>query len=186
MASPSSSRGAAAPAACPSCGHAPLDPVALRDLTVDQCSRCRGVWFDRGELDVHLHAATAAPEAVPGPAPTAAPARRGGPAFRPCPRCGALMTPRVWERHSGVVVDTCTADGVWLDGAELDALEGWVRSPRARRKAAEADAAATAATTPRSIESFGTDRSARSMTATGPGLAEAVGEILWEIVDFFW
>ncbi len=37
---------------CPKCGH-PLDEVLFRDLTIDRCTYCSGVFLDRGELE-HL------------------------------------------------------------------------------------------------------------------------------------
>ena len=35
---------------CPKCG-AELIPVPYRDIELDKCSRCQGVWLDFGELD---------------------------------------------------------------------------------------------------------------------------------------
>ena len=35
---------------CPKCGAA-LVPVPYRDIELDKCSRCQGVWLDVGELE---------------------------------------------------------------------------------------------------------------------------------------
>ena len=35
---------------CPKCG-APLLPVRFREVELDKCSRCQGIWLDCGELD---------------------------------------------------------------------------------------------------------------------------------------
>lgn len=35
---------------CPKCGQE-LTPQDLQGITVDRCSRCEGIFFDRGELD---------------------------------------------------------------------------------------------------------------------------------------
>lgn len=36
---------------CPLCRDAPLEPNYVGSTEVDICSRCRGIWLDRGELD---------------------------------------------------------------------------------------------------------------------------------------
>jgi hypothetical protein len=35
---------------CPKCG-APLVTVAYRNIAIDKCSHCQGVWLDYGELE---------------------------------------------------------------------------------------------------------------------------------------
>lgn len=36
---------------CPLCLDAPLEPRFVDATEVDVCTRCRGIWLDRGELD---------------------------------------------------------------------------------------------------------------------------------------
>jgi Zn-finger nucleic acid-binding protein len=36
---------------CPLCLDAPLEPKYVDGTEVDVCTRCRGIWLDRGELD---------------------------------------------------------------------------------------------------------------------------------------
>ena len=36
---------------CPLCLDAPLEPKFVGPTEVDICTRCRGIWLDRGELD---------------------------------------------------------------------------------------------------------------------------------------
>ncbi len=36
---------------CPKCGG-DLKETILRDLAIDVCQSCKGVWLDRGELDI--------------------------------------------------------------------------------------------------------------------------------------
>lgn len=36
---------------CPLCLDSPLEPKYVGATEVDICSRCRGIWLDRGELD---------------------------------------------------------------------------------------------------------------------------------------
>ena len=36
---------------CPQCSQSPLVISERQGLEIDYCTRCRGVWLDRGELD---------------------------------------------------------------------------------------------------------------------------------------
>ena len=51
---------------CPKC-HAAMRSYERNGITVDQCTECRGVFLDRGELE-HLISLEAA-QPVPSPAP---------------------------------------------------------------------------------------------------------------------
>lgn len=46
---------------CPSCTEsAPMQAVVRHGVEIDVCSRCRGVWMDRGELEKLLEATKSA------------------------------------------------------------------------------------------------------------------------------
>lgn len=45
--------------------------------------------------------------------------------YLPCPACRGMMVRRNFGRFSGVLVDVCGRDGVWLDGGELEKLEAF-------------------------------------------------------------
>jgi uncharacterized protein len=38
---------------CPKCGHA-MEELSLSDVSVERCTRCDGIFFDRGELEDFL------------------------------------------------------------------------------------------------------------------------------------
>jgi Zn-finger nucleic acid-binding protein len=59
---------------CPKC-HAPMRTYERNGIHVDQCTECRGVFLDRGELDhlISLEAAQSEPAPVPAPTPPVAP-----------------------------------------------------------------------------------------------------------------
>jgi Zn-finger nucleic acid-binding protein len=68
---------------CPKC-HAPMRSYERSGVTVDQCTECRGIFLDRGELerlidaDTRFHADDRPPAAAP-PAPQyQQPASSGG------------------------------------------------------------------------------------------------------------
>ena len=116
---------------CPRCGaKAALHTITFRDVQIDVCEACEGAWFDVGELEHVIGGIRTAvregrwqAEAVPerGRSHSAA----GPQGYVPCPVCGNLMHRVNWEKTSGIVVDVCRSHGVWLDGGEVAALQGW-------------------------------------------------------------
>jgi Zn-finger nucleic acid-binding protein len=127
---------------CPVCPQQALTPLRARDVEVDLCPGCQGLWFDRGELELFpdrpsvrefLLAARQAPSRckrlghlVPRAEHTCASCRSAPVA---CPACRG--------RLSLVVTSTCTIDvclaceGVWLDRGELELLERLPPAPPA-------------------------------------------------------
>ena len=104
------------PIDCPRCKE-PLWLVKVDtlgpDVEIDECHRCGGSWYDRGELAVHItdeHVRTRLTN-FPGV---------GHDSTIACPRCGGKMKLR---HEDEVEVDFCTeCRGVWLDLGEEDAL----------------------------------------------------------------
>lgn len=95
---------------CPACGEAMI-AVEYRDVEVDTCAACGGVWLDGGELEALV--GSALPPSAPGGL---------GPPDRDCPVCVAKL---VKGRYGAteVVVDKCPhGDGIWLDAGELEAI----------------------------------------------------------------
>jgi len=106
-----------------------------RNMTLDLCPRCGGIWFEPGEFrrlrsgprvdlarspastphSARCHACTAS---LPRDADSCAAC--GAPNRIDCPQC-ALPTRRV--THDGLTVDVCTrCRGVWFDQHELSAI----------------------------------------------------------------
>lgn len=46
---------------CPNCPDATLVMTERQSVEIDYCPACRGIWFDRGELDKLLDRAAAVP-----------------------------------------------------------------------------------------------------------------------------
>jgi hypothetical protein len=94
--------------------------VEREGIELDHCPRCRGLWFDAGEL------AVLAEKLGRSPAPTedAALERAGAPeAPRSCPRCDRSMDKGYLGSAPRVLVDRCAAGhGLWFDHEELGAL----------------------------------------------------------------
>ena len=99
---------------CPKCQRDSLKQkyVVALDLTVDCCMRCKGTWFDGGEL------ARAMPQAdkrlkIP---------RHAVRLDAQCPRCKMLLHTFPYP-GTKVVVEMCgNCDGLWLDASEFAAI----------------------------------------------------------------
>ena len=46
--------------------------------------------------------------------------------YIPCPQCRKLMNRVNFSKTSGVIMDVCKADGVWLDRGELERVVGFI------------------------------------------------------------
>lgn len=106
---------------CPKCRAADLRPTTVRDIQVDRCPRCHGIWFDERELSamLALDAASLQPLADRADAGHLTELRAD------CPRDGTPLLRVFSALNRQVVVDTCPAcRGIWLDGGELAALVG--------------------------------------------------------------
>lgn len=146
---------------CPACDEAP--PLSSRrlgrlDLSMLECQRCAGMWLDNRVFEqLTLRARVDAPtddvlaailqsgsEARSEHEAAAGTGRRKW-RYRKCPACGKMMQRRNYGHKSGVIIDVCRDDGVWLDADELHRIVTWIRGggrERALRHLGEAQRAA--------------------------------------------
>ncbi|MDD5495217.1 MAG: zf-TFIIB domain-containing protein [Dehalococcoidia bacterium] len=107
---------------CPVCKISAL-VIEYERIELDYCSRCGGVWFDEGELELLLDAVEqgaarkyVADTAARSPAETEEKARK-------CPICNRPMKKTLIGENGGVMVDSCEdGHGLWFDGGELNRL----------------------------------------------------------------
>jgi Zn-finger nucleic acid-binding protein len=123
---------------CPECQQ-PLAPAKVGSVTLDECTRCGGLWVDsrsfrriceETEEQTVVLAATDSPREGRVDAPR--PAR-----YWPCPECRRLMHRQNFARVSGVIVDTCRGHGVWFNQGELRRVVEFIRDggmDRARKR----------------------------------------------------
>lgn len=132
----SSVRGPATDRVCPRCEQ-PLVPVGLQvdgELFIERCERCLGIFFDPGELETLLDASVSNVGDVDFDRMGVLIDERGDDvsevSYVKCPICHKLMNRENFGRgaRSGVVVDICKNDGVWLDGGELSKLLNWTKA----------------------------------------------------------
>jgi len=100
------------PKTCPACSN-PLQVRQAQGVTIEQCPRCRGMWFDRNEFEQLL------PEAARG-------LRVHGktqPSTRPCPNDREMLATLIYPQ-TFVEVEVCpVCDGLWLDKAEVNEIK---------------------------------------------------------------
>ena len=118
---------------CPQC-QTPLGVIEFASepkIQIERCTKCYGMFFNPGELQVLLDAQT-------NPLVWLDPVQlnqiaadfQHDPAivYRKCPACEERMSPVNFGGHSGVILDSCGTHGVWLEGSELRRLTEWWRA----------------------------------------------------------
>lgn len=96
---------------CPAC-RVPMYVAEYRQVELDLCAACEGVWFDRGELAL----LPGGEPALTGPASADEPTRA-------CPLCDRPLDKVNIGPGRRVVVDRCPLGcGLWFDGAEVAEL----------------------------------------------------------------
>lgn len=132
---------------CPACGGV-LHRVEYRGLVLDQCSGCRGVWYDANELAPFLEHYLADHPDLPSArlmlnqrSRTLVPAWEAG---RSCPHCDFPMEKYNYGYDSGIILDRCHAcKGVWVDANEVPQLARYVKGHPKLNRLAESLAAHT-------------------------------------------
>ena len=116
-----------APLNCPRCSE-PLQSLRLGTTTVRECGACGGLWVDPDTLqklcdarEEHAGVMSALEARVPTNVVAPDTVR-----YIPCPCCKKLMNRVNFAHTSGVIMDVCRKDGVWLDRGELQRVVGFV------------------------------------------------------------
>ncbi len=107
---------------CPACKH-PMIVVEYKQIELDYCTNCNGVWFDAGELDLMLERVDLKPDAASGAGiPGLSPARTDEKPRR-CPVCRRQMRKESIGSGPKIIIDACPVnDGLFFDGGEVDTL----------------------------------------------------------------
>jgi Zn-finger nucleic acid-binding protein len=112
---------------CPRCSE-PLQGLRLGTTTVHECGACGGLWVDPETLqklcdarEEHAGVVSALEARVPTNVVAPDTVR-----YIPCPCCKKLMNRVNFAHTSGVIMDVCRKDGVWLDRGELQRVVGFV------------------------------------------------------------
>jgi Zn-finger nucleic acid-binding protein len=98
---------------CPRC-ELEMQLLNVRDIELDVCPKCMGIWFDPKELDKVLGASSSFEEMAYLSKPLGENIK--------CPSCGEVME---YSTIENTTIDFCRkCEGVWLDAGELTELAG--------------------------------------------------------------
>ena len=103
-----------------SCPHCKIELSTVTPNGALSCAQCGGGFCSRSVLEGLLRQVEISPPAGAYARPSlslAGPVR-----YVACPVCSKLMLRRNFGETSGVVVDVCSAHGVWFDRGELGAI----------------------------------------------------------------
>jgi Zn-finger nucleic acid-binding protein len=117
---------------CPACST--LMPARqIGGVGVNECLSCHGLWAPGESFDLLVgRAIDARQQASPAelhsltPRVTGSNPARQGVQYRNCPECDGYMARRNYRKKSGVIIDTCSEHGVWLDADELEQIAGFI------------------------------------------------------------
>ncbi len=104
---------------CPVCNQ-DMIVVEFRQIEIDYCMKCAGIWFDKGELELLLGSSDQDGAGLPTLDGKAGEGRSHG--ERKCPICRHKMH-EIPLGEPAIHVDVCPrGDGIWFDGGELQQL----------------------------------------------------------------
>lgn len=122
---------------CPVCSCR-LRQVKSRNVVVDICSNCSGIWYDSGELHIFLRDLVKSPDI---PAKQTKLFQRievettdhSAVESRMCPKCDLAMKTFNYAYDSNVFVDKCSqCEGIWTDAGEVKQIARHLKEdPRA-------------------------------------------------------
>lgn len=119
---------------CPACSTG-MPPRLVGGVGVNECLSCHGLWAPGESFDLLVsRAIDARQQASPAelhalkPRVTGSNPTRQGVQYRNCPECDVHMARRNYRKKSGVIIDTCSEHGVWLDADELEQIAGFILS----------------------------------------------------------
>ena len=101
---------------CPICKNTVMITIELNEVEIDYCLACRGIWLDKGELEILLGDSNQASEVLDSfKKPQNCPENQ-----RKCPICGKKMEKVCVGNSQDILIDRCCqGDGLWFDSGEL-------------------------------------------------------------------
>jgi Zn-finger nucleic acid-binding protein len=122
---------------CPNC-EIPLKSIKIGNVSLDECSRCRGIWFDKKELE------EAKDEIDPDLRWMDLRIWHQSPSFhvtdqsQDCPKCNTAKMQMITYQEPDVDVLYCPAcEGTWLNAGDLEKIIHALRAEADRRSVPE-------------------------------------------------
>ncbi len=183
---------------CPTCS-ALMPARQIGGIGLNECLSCNGLWAPAESFDLLLGRAIEARQHASLPELHLLKPRVSGsnPArqdvqYRKCPVCDAYMHRTNYRKKSGVILDTCSEHGVWLDADELEQVAGFILSGAAgerpepefaaERKKKASNAAALASLETRHAGSRLGQSSNPSNFSSDPSAIESIANLLFKIL----
>lgn len=107
---------------CLNCEDVEMDRMRLgKDLVLDRCSECGGLWFDFTELIELKELGSFYIKHLEKGEHKRGEENR----IRECPRCGLVLQPSMLGKDQTIRAERCPGcKGIWLDNGELSKLTG--------------------------------------------------------------
>lgn len=119
---------------CPRCRDGThLERKKVGEHTIDSCLKCSGVWLDHTVLDkllLHSNQQKSSQAMLGYQFTKITDLKRHKVSYLPCPECEHVMHRRNFAQKSGIIVDVCSAHGIWFDKKELAAAIHFVRTSK--------------------------------------------------------
>jgi len=107
---------------CPACKSQTI-VIERNRIELDYCTRCGGVWFDSGELELLLASLSMDACSKFINDIMTDDRTKSDEKVRRCPQCAQKMKKSAFGDESKVLIDVCRrGDGVWFDAGELSDL----------------------------------------------------------------
>ncbi len=107
---------------CPVCKVTTV-AVEYDKIELDYCPVCRGIWFDRGELELLLDSLTGGTARELVNSLLQKPRKTASEKNRKCPICRRVMSKVDVGSEEEILIDVCNAGhGLWFDGGESGAF----------------------------------------------------------------
>ncbi len=107
---------------CPVCRKGALI-IEYKNIELDYCPTCQGVWFDSGELELLLESAKIGDHHHYLEGIINGPETKSSEKKHKCPICRRKMKKGYIDEENKILVDVCrVGDGIWFDGGEVQGL----------------------------------------------------------------
>jgi Zn-finger nucleic acid-binding protein len=104
---------------CPVC-KIPMIIVEHERIELDYCTKCLGVWFDAGELELLVESMNIEASDFNMQKILGLPEKKIKEAARKCSLCKKRMKKVAIGSSPEVIIDACTlGEGLWFDGGEI-------------------------------------------------------------------
>lgn len=117
---------------CPICS-CELRKIKSKNVIIDVCRNCSGIWFDSGELQLFLQQIIESPDITPESTRLFTPrhVETSHPSVqenRVCPKCSVVMKTFNYAYDSNVFLDKCqNCDGIWAEAGEVKQIARFLK-----------------------------------------------------------